>query len=118
MAKNVLVVDDDINALNLIKIVLERGGYNVLQAQNVDMALEILEQQHNPETIILDVMMPGMDGIEFCSMLRQRPDTAHSRIIILSARGDADTVISGMEAGADDYLTKPILHNDLLAKVQ
>lgn len=112
----ILVVDDEIGALTLIGIMLERGGFEVLKAKDANSALAQLEEGL-PEMIILDVMMPGIDGIELCEMLRQRPDTAKLPILILSARGDAESVMRGMDAGADDYLPKPILHHDLVAKV-
>lgn len=96
---------------------LERGGFNVLKAKDADAALAILDQ-NTPDLIILDVMMPGTDGIELCGIIRSRPDTQHVPTLILSARGDADSVMRGMEAGANDYLPKPILHHDLVAKVR
>lgn len=117
MKKNILVVDDEIGALTLIGIMLERGGFNVLKAKDADAALAVLDQ-NAPDMIILDVMMPGMDGIELCDVIRHRDDTAQTPVLILSARGDADSVMRGMEAGADDYLPKPILHHDLVAKVR
>jgi DNA-binding response OmpR family regulator len=117
MKKNVLVVDDEIGALTLIGIMLERGGFNVLKAKDAEAALAILDQT-TPDLIILDVMMPGMDGIELCSVIRQRPDTSNLPVLILSARGDADSVMRGMEAGANDYLPKPILHHDLVTKAR
>jgi DNA-binding response OmpR family regulator len=117
MKKNVLVVDDEIGALTLIGIMLERGGFNVLKAKDADAALAILDQ-NTPDLIILDVMMPGIDGIELCEIIRQRDDTSSIPVLILSARGDADSVMRGMEAGANDYLPKPILHHDLVSKVR
>lgn len=117
MKKHILVVDDEIGALTLIGIMLERGGFSVLKAKDADAALAVLEQD-TPDMIILDVMMPGMNGIELCSVIRQRAQTTHTPILILSARGDADSVMRGMEAGANDYLPKPILHHDLVAKVR
>ncbi len=117
MKKHILVVDDEIGALTLIGIMLERGGFNVLKAKDADSALAVLDQ-NVPDMIILDVMMPGMDGIELCSVIRRRDDTQFTPILILSARGDADSVMRGMEAGANDYLPKPILHHDLVAKVR
>jgi DNA-binding response OmpR family regulator len=117
MKKNVLVVDDEIGALTLIGIMLERGGFNVLKAKDADSALATLDQ-NTPDLIILDVMMPGMNGIELCGVIRQRAETANTPVLILSARGDADSVMRGMEAGANDYLPKPILHHDLVAKVR
>jgi len=115
--KRILVVDDEIGALTLIGIMLERGGFEVLKAKDADQALSVLELE-TPNLIILDVMMPGMDGIELCRLLRQRPDTGDLPILILSARGDAKSVMNGMDAGASDYLPKPILHHDLVAKVR
>ncbi len=115
--KRILVVDDEIGALTLIGIMLERGGFEVLKAKDAEQALVVLEHD-TPDLIILDVMMPGMDGIELCRVLRERPNTVETPILILSARGDAKSVMAGMEAGASDYLPKPILHHDLVAKVR
>jgi len=115
--KRILVVDDEIGALTLIGIMLERGGFEVLKAKDADQALAVLELD-TPDLIILDVMMPGMDGIELCRLLRQRTDTSSLPVLILSARGDAKSVMSGMDAGASDYLPKPILHHDLVSKVR
>ena len=115
--KKIMVVDDEIGALTLIGIMLERGGFEVLKAKDANSALSVLDQE-TPDMIILDVMMPGIDGIELCQMIREREATASIPILILSARGDAESVMRGMEAGANDYLPKPILHHDLVAKVQ
>jgi len=117
MKKNILVVDDEIGALTLIGIMLERGGFSVLKARDATSALAVLDQ-NTPDMIILDVMMPGMDGIELCEVIRKREDTGQIPVLILSARGDAESVMRGMEAGANDYLPKPILHHDLVAKVR
>ena len=115
--KRILVVDDEIGALTLIGIMLERGGFEVLKAKDAEQALSVLELE-TPDLIVLDVMMPGMDGIELCGVLRDRQDTQELPILILSARGDAKSVMAGMDAGASDYLPKPILHHDLVAKVR
>lgn len=117
MKKNVLVVDDEIGALTLIGIMLERGGFNVLKAKDADSALAVLDQ-NTPDLIILDVMMPGINGIELCKIIRERGETVSTPVLILSARGDAESVMRGMEAGANDYLPKPILHHDLVSKVR
>ncbi len=115
--KRILVVDDEIGALTLIGIMLDRGGFEVLKARDANQALTILDKE-TPDLMILDVMMPGVDGIELCQMLRKRHDTSGTPILILSARGDAESVMRGMDAGASDYLPKPILHHDLVAKVR
>ncbi len=115
--KRILVVDDEIGALTLIGIMLDRGGFEVLKAREANQALAILDKE-TPDLMILDVMMPGVDGIELCQMIRKRKETAETPILILSARGDAESVMRGMDAGASDYLPKPILHHDLVAKVR
>jgi DNA-binding response OmpR family regulator len=117
MKKHILVVDDEIGALTLIGIMLERGGFGVLKAKDAKSALVMLDQ-NAPDMIILDVMMPEMDGIELCKVIRGRQDTGGTPILILSARGDAESIMRGIEAGANDYLPKPILHHDLVAKVR
>jgi DNA-binding response OmpR family regulator len=117
MKKHILVVDDEIGALTLIGIMLERGGFGVLKAKDAKSALSVLDQ-NTPDMIILDVMMPGMDGIELCRVIRDRADTSKTPVLILSARGDAESIMRGIEAGANDYLPKPILHHDLVAKVK
>lgn len=113
----ILVVDDEVGALTLIGIMLERGGFEVLKARDAYAALEVLEA-HTPDLIILDVMMPGMNGIELCRRIRDMAETATIPIVMLSARGDPASVDAGLEAGADDYLQKPILHHDLLTKIR
>ena len=117
MTKQIMVVDDEVGALTLIGIMLERGGFSVVKAKDAYAALEAVES-NTPDLFILDVMMPRMDGIELCKEIRARADTAKTPIIILSARGDTESIEEGFEAGADDYLSKPILHHDLVTKVR
>ncbi len=115
--KRIMIVDDDKGALTLIGIMLDRGGFQVVSAQNGYQALDKLDQE-TPDLIILDLMMPGMDGIELCKVIRERTETARTPILILSTKSDAQSVIQSMEAGATDYLPKPIFHNDLVSKVR
>jgi DNA-binding response OmpR family regulator len=96
---------------------LERGGFGVSKARDAKAALELLDNI-TPDLIILDVMMPGMNGIDLCRLMREREATRRTPVLILSARGDSDSVIQGIEAGANDYLPKPILHHDLVSKVK
>ncbi len=115
--KRIMIVDDEIGARTLIGIMLDRGGFEVLKAGDANQALSMLDQD-SPDLIILDVMMPGMDGIDLCRAIRKRPATTTTPVLILSTRGDAESVMRGMDAGATDYLPKPILHHDLVAKVR
>jgi len=115
--KRVMVVDDEAGALTLIRIMLERSGFTVQGARDALGALSLLEAS-TPDLFVLDVMMPGMDGIELCRRIRARPQTAHTPILILSARGDSESIAAGLAAGANDYLAKPVLHHDLAAKAR
>ncbi len=117
MPKQVMVVDDETGALTLIGIMLERGGFEVLKARDAYTALDLLKEQ-TPDLIILDVMMPGMNGIELCRRIRATPQTSEVPVLILSARGDQESIEEGLDAGANDYLSKPILHHDLITKLR
>ena len=117
MANRIMVVDDEIGALTLIGIMLERGGFEVTKANSASVALSLLENG-TPDMFILDIMMPDIDGIELCRRVRALPQTQSTPILILSARGDDEAREQGIEAGANSYLSKPILHHDLINKVR
>lgn len=117
MLKRIMVVDDEVGALTLIGIMLERGGFEVIKARDAYTALDLLKTE-TPDLIILDVMMPGMDGIELCRQIRATPKLHDIPVLILSARGDPEATREGLDAGADDYLSKPILHHDLITKIR
>jgi two-component system alkaline phosphatase synthesis response regulator PhoP len=117
MKAKILVVDDQIGALTLIGIILERGGFEVLKAIDARRAVALLDEV-TPDLIIADVMLPDMDGIELCRQLRDRQDTQNTPLLLLSARHDSETILRGIEAGATDYISKPILHHDLAHKVR
>ncbi len=114
----VFIVDDEIGALTLVTIMLERGGYEVVKAENAAQALEKIDSDGVPDLFILDVMMPDMNGIELCKLLKNREDTQEVPVLILSARSDSRSVVEGIDAGATDYLLKPIFHNNLVEKVR
>jgi two-component system alkaline phosphatase synthesis response regulator PhoP len=116
MPKQVMVVDDEIGALALIAIILERNGYGVVKAQGGPVALDLLEKTQ-PDLFVLDLMMPEMDGIELCKRIRTMPGTASTPIILLSARSDPETVERAMRAGANDYLSKPVFQHALVNRV-
>mgnify|MGYP002623201650 FL=1 len=112
-----LIVDDTQQNVQVLSQILRDVGYKVLAAFNGQDALNLLSKRI-PDLILLDVMMPGMDGIELCGVIRERAETSSTPVLILSARGDAESVMHGMDAGANDFLPKPILHHDLVAKVR
>jgi CheY-like chemotaxis protein len=116
MPKQVMVVDDEIGALALIAIILERNGYAVVKAQGGPVALDLLEKTQ-PDLFVLDLMMPEMDGIELCKRIRATPGTASTPVILLSARSDPETIDRAMAAGANDYLSKPVFQHALVNRV-
>lgn len=113
----VLIVDDEEDILEFVSYNLSKEGYKILTAANGKEALSIAEE-HRPELIILDIMMPGMDGIEVCHMLRENKELNNTLIVFLSARNESFTQVSALEAGGDDYITKPIKPNVLKSRVK
>jgi DNA-binding response OmpR family regulator len=114
-----MVVDSQPGTLQLISLMLQRGGFEAVKTENPDLALSMLKT-FSPDLFIIDVDLttPEMDGIELCRQIRTRLQCVETPIIMLSKPGDMQTVEEAMLAGATDYLSKPILHYDLLAKVR
>ena len=113
----ILLVDDELDILEIIGYNLSGEGYNVVTAQNGVEAIK-KAKKHKPKLIILDVMMPEMDGIEACEKLRLIPELSETVITFLTARGEDYSQVAGFEAGADDYITKPIKPKVLTSKVK
>ena len=113
----ILLVDDELDILEIIGYNLSAEGYNIVTAQNGVEAIK-KAKKHKPELIILDVMMPEMDGIEACEKLRLIPELSETVITFLTARGEDYSQVAGFEAGADDYITKPIKPKVLTSKVK
>jgi two-component system alkaline phosphatase synthesis response regulator PhoP len=116
IAKKILVADDEPDILEIIQYNLKGEGYEVYTARNGNEALE-MARKHLPNLIILDIMMPGMNGIEVCNILRMQPVFNDTLIIFLTAMSDEGTEIKGLETGADDFLTKPVSPKVLVSKV-
>ena len=117
MAKKILLVDDETDILDLIKYNLEKEGFDVKIANNGKTAIDITSS-FVPDLILLDVMMPEMDGVETCIELRKNSKLKQVIIAFLTARGEDYSQIAGFEAGADDYITKPIKPRVLVSKVK
>ena len=115
--ETVLVIEDEPDIVELIQYWLEREGYLVLTASDGEKGLaEALRRA--PDLILLDVMMPGMDGLEVCRRLRESASTENTPIIMLTARSEETDVVVGLELGADDYVTKPFSPRQLVARVR
>ena len=113
----VLVADDDPKVRELLRIFLEKAGYRVVLAQNGAEAIA-LAQESAPDVILVDVMMPQMDGFEACRQLRNDTRTSHVPILMLTSRSALGDKLSGFESGADDYVTKPFDLDELLARIR
>ncbi|NOY95883.1 MAG: response regulator transcription factor [Chlorobi bacterium] len=113
----ILLVDDEVDILEFISYNLEKEGYKVYTATNGVDAIKVAEKQQ-PNLIILDVMMPEMDGIAACEEMRKNPLLKNTVIAFLTARGEDYSQIAGFEAGADDYITKPIRPKVLVSRVK
>ncbi len=115
--ETILVVDDDPAILQLFGNTLRSKGYKLLQADHVLKAYEIVDQ-HKPNLIILDYMMPDIDGLVACRQLRTRPELEETYIVMCTAYGERAAKVECLLAGADSYLTKPVSPTDLLHQVQ
>ncbi|MHC1717272.1 MAG: response regulator [Acidaminococcaceae bacterium] len=117
MKQKVLVVDDEDNIRMLVRFNLEKAGYEVCEAADghkaIEMALDLL-----PDIVILDLMLPGIDGLEVCRNLKRNPRTAALPIIMLTAKSDEIDRVIGLELGADDYMTKPFSQRELVARIK
>jgi two-component system alkaline phosphatase synthesis response regulator PhoP len=115
--QKVLIVDDEMDALLSLKVALEAEGYNVAEAKD---GYEAINKVHSekPDVILLDLMIPGIDGFEVCNQLKSDDMYRHIPIIMLTARGEIDDKVEGIELGADDYVTKPFNLKELKARVK
>ena len=118
MAKNTVLIIEDDKALNeMLRFMLERNGYNTLQAEDTKQADQCIGEKI-PDVILLDWMLPGMEGIEYSKKLKSHPVTTDISIIMLSAKGEEEDKVKGLDSGADDYITKPFSTIELLARVR
>ena len=115
--EKLLIVDDEFDTLRLVGLMLERQGYKIIAADSGPQALEVLKKE-TPDLILLDVMMPGMDGYEVARRIRSNPATENIPIIMFTAKGQVEDKVTGLEAGADVYLTKPTQPRELFAQVK
>jgi len=113
----ILVVDDEPDILEFLQYNLEKEGFNVVTASDGEAGIQKAEQE-NPDLIILDIMMPKMDGVEVCRVLRSRPKFAHTVIAFLTAREEDFSQIAALETGGDDYITKPIRPRVFLSRIK
>ena len=117
MPKKILVVDDEKDIVDLITYNLEKEGFTAMKAYDGEDAIEVVKSQ-KPDLVVLDLMLPGMRGLEVCRFIRRNRETESLPVIMLTAKGDHVDRIVGFELGADDYITKPFNVRELIARVR
>ena len=116
--KKILVVEDDPSIRRVIALALKSGGYaDVQEVESGDVAVEVAFEKR-PDLVLLDLMLPGLDGLDVCRQLRSNPETSAVAIVMLTARGSERDIVAGLDAGANDYVTKPFSKEVLLARIR
>lgn len=115
--QTILVVDDEKDLLDLIEYNLKKEGFEVLKAENGEQGIQTAREE-KPDLVLLDIMMPKMDGLEVCDVLREDKDLSRIPIIFLTARSDEKTEVEGLNKGGDDYITKPISTTKLISRIK
>ena len=113
----ILVVDDRPSNVKALRVRLSAAGYDVLEALNGPDALALVEQA-SPDLVLLDLMMPGMDGYEVCRRIKSRQGAEFTPVVIVTAKTETEAVVKGLEIGADEYITKPFAPLELMARVK
>jgi DNA-binding response OmpR family regulator len=117
MKKKILVVDDSKTALFMVTTILKKGPYELVVAHDGQQALDVAASER-PDLILMDVIMPRKTGFEACRELKQRDETKGIPVILVTTRGEEENVETGFESGCNDYITKPVNAQELLAKVR
>jgi len=116
MSHKILIVDDEPNIVIPLQFLMEQNGYLTLVAQSGEEALEMISKE-KPDLILLDIMLPGVDGFEVCEIIRLKPEWRNTRIIFLTAKGRDVDIAKGMVLGADEYITKPFSNQQIIDAV-
>jgi diguanylate cyclase (GGDEF)-like protein len=114
----ILIAEDDPVSLQILELTLKNWGYDVVVARDGCEALQFIESDETPKMLILDWMMPGLDGPDICRHMRSNPKTSGNYVLLLTARGECRDLVEGLEAGADDYVSKPFVADELKARLQ
>lgn len=118
MAKpKILIVEDEPDIRELLHFNLEKAGYQTFQAEDGDQAI-LLAKKNSPDLILLDLLLPGLNGLEVCRQLKRNPDLQHIPIIMVTAKGDEMDRVVGLELGADDYVVKPFSIREIVLRIQ
>jgi DNA-binding response OmpR family regulator len=114
----VLIAEDDSISRTVLQGLLSRWGYEVTVAHDGTEAWNALQQPDAPRLVVLDWLMPGMDGVEICRKLREIPSAAYTYVVLLTVKSDPDSIVEGLDAGADDYMVKPYRMEELRSRLR
>jgi DNA-binding response OmpR family regulator len=117
MSQTILIVDDEPNIVIPLQFLMEQNGYSTLVAQSGEEALEMISKE-KPDLVLLDIMLPGVDGFEVCEIIRLNPEWRNTRVIFLTAKGRDVDIAKGMVLGADEYITKPFSNQQIIDAVK
>ena len=117
MVKEILIVDDEPGIVVPVQFLMEQQGYRVMTAERGEDALDLI-YQYKPDLVLLDIMLPGIDGYEVCEIVRLNPDYRDVKIVFFTAKGRETEIAKGLALGADAYITKPYSNAELVAKVK
>jgi DNA-binding response OmpR family regulator len=115
--KKIVIIEDEPDILEVLSYNLKREGYDVLTATDGAKGLALIKREA-PDMVLLDLMLPGMDGVEICSNIKKDPDSQNTLIIMVTAKGEESDIVLGLGVGADDYITKPFSPKELVARVK
>lgn len=115
--KKIVIIEDEPDILEVLSYNLKREGFDVFTATNGNLGLSLVEKE-SPDLLLLDLMLPGLDGIEICSSIKNNPAAQNTLIIMVTAKGEESDVVLGLGVGADDYITKPFSPKELVARVK
>jgi len=115
--KKIVIIEDEPDILEVLSYNLKREGFDVFTAVNGTLGLSLVNKEH-PDLVLLDLMLPGMDGIEICSSIKSNPANQNTLIIMVTAKGEESDIVLGLGVGADDYITKPFSPKELVARVK
>jgi len=117
MPQKILIVDDEPNIVVPLQFLMERNGYETAVAQSGEEALEAISKE-KPDLVLLDIMLPGIDGFEVCEIVKLKPEWKHIKIIFLTAKGRDVDIAKGMVLGADEYIAKPFSNKQIVESVR
>jgi DNA-binding response OmpR family regulator len=115
--RRILIVDDEPNIVVPLQFLMEQNGYRVKIAESGEAAIDLMER-FRPDLVLLDIMLPGINGLEVCQVLREDPDLKQTKIVLVSALGRDVDMATGMAMGADAYITKPFSNREIVARVK